>query len=760
MTHITNLTTEVLELTKLTKVLAVFTKRGSDEIKAIVKSITDSASSASANNDSTSGKATPVDAAASVNSKPAKSNAIGVNAKYAETKSRPTEDSKPATSSKAILEAKPNSASRITSKNTEGKPKAESNPADVTSGVKRIRSSAEILAVPSAKRQAVSISMLPSKSSTTTASAAVKKPLTTIGSKSSATASSTSAAPKPKASVPGTAKASNFFSSMQSSVKKPQTMSAENTTSGSVASTTVAASASASRTGFSLGGIIDGLMNPKAADAKAKSDEQKPVETEEEKVKRLRKETRRKLRVSWKPDLELVSIREFTHDPDEDTGHDASSVRDAGDILNEGKAFKEGLKHQDPLMDEGLDDEEESEDVIVESFDNQPVRLSIVDADGIDASERDKNYVRFLGPMVPDSPERNRQQEREMNTLMALYMKRSEIPPRPRSPIESYSGEPVQTIEFGRPEQHTATRLKELQTAAALYAPTTTSTMPNFDIAAILSVLAPAATASPAAQQAVPQQAQTNSNPYSNLEAIFAQHSASAAPQTQHSVPSTTTTYSYNPPPAQVPSNPLLAAFPELNASQPGNYTPPQPTASTSNQFNSILAALTAHNQTNASQNQAYVPPPAVPPSIPPETASLLAQLGLGQPNYAAYTMPQQLQQQQTAQQPQLQQSQPQTTAQPDSYFTAAYEHPDRKRVREGADDEGRDDGYKRVNVNNGTGIAASGGGFGNKWDRNKPKWPKAAVDDTKKFTLPCKFWPEGKCRKGSDCTYRHDSLT
>jgi hypothetical protein len=746
-------------LTKLTKVLAVFTKRGSDEVKAVVKAITDNASTASANTDSTAGKAPSADAGGSAPLKLAKTNPIAAGQKSTDARSKLVDDQRPTVSSRVALESKTSLASKAISKNAENRLKSEQSATETALGVKRARSGAEILVSPSAKRQAVSTSIPSSKPSTITASTTVKKPLATVGSKSSATATSTTASTKLKPAVAGTAKASNFFSSMQSSVKKAQATGAESAGSTSTASTATAASAPASRSGFSLGGIIDGLINPKAVDSKVKSDEQKPVETEEEKAKRLRKETRRKLRVSWKADHELVAIREFTHDPDEDTGHDASSVRDAGDIMNEGKAFKEGLKHQSPLMDEGVDDEEESEEIIEETFGNQSVTLSEVDPDEIELSEREKNYARFLGPVAPISPERDRQQEREMSTLMALYMKRSEIPPRPRSPIEPYPGEPVPTAEFGPPEPKTTSRLKGLQ-PAMVSVPAATSAIPNFDISAILSVLAPTATTSPpapAVQQPVPQQSQPTSNPYSTLEAIFAQHSTPAATQTQQSVPSATSTYSYTPPPAPVLSNPLLAAFQGLGASQPTAYTP-QPVDSTSIQFDSILAALTAHNQTNVPQAQTYVPPPVATPSIAPETASLLAQLGLGQPNYAAFGLPQQSQQPPVPQQPS--QPQAQSSTQLDPYFTAPYEHPDRKRVREGGDEDGRDDGYKRANVNNSATRGASGNNFGSKWDRSKPKWPKTASDDTKKFTLPCKFWPEGKCRKGADCTYRHDPLT
>lgn len=76
-------------------------------------------------------------------------------------------------------------------------------------------------------------------------------------------------------------------------------------------------------------------------------------ETPEEKKKRLRKQERRKLRVSFKADDELVQIREFVHDPEEDTGHEDSQVRDVGDSRGEGQMLK--MHKEIELMD---DDEE------------------------------------------------------------------------------------------------------------------------------------------------------------------------------------------------------------------------------------------------------------------------------------------------------------------------------------------------------------------------------------------------------------------
>lgn len=84
--------------------------------------------------------------------------------------------------------------------------------------------------------------------------------------------------------------------------------------------------------------------------AKPAADE--PPETEEEREKRLRKESRRKLRVSWKPDDSLTEVRLFTHDPDEELGPGDGSRRGIGDVKGEGSF----LKLQKPLEDLEEDD--------------------------------------------------------------------------------------------------------------------------------------------------------------------------------------------------------------------------------------------------------------------------------------------------------------------------------------------------------------------------------------------------------------------
>lgn len=118
-------------------------------------------------------------------------------------------------------------------------------------------------------------------------------------------------------------------------------------------STPAAATSAAPKPLFSFAETMANLTKPKEAEIVAKTEENRTPETEDEKRKRLRKEERRKLRVSFKPDDSLTEIRLFTHDPDEELGHEDSMMRDVDDIAGEGRMLK---MHKDmSLLDEDED---------------------------------------------------------------------------------------------------------------------------------------------------------------------------------------------------------------------------------------------------------------------------------------------------------------------------------------------------------------------------------------------------------------------
>jgi hypothetical protein len=175
----------------------------------------------------------------------------------------------------------------------------------------------------------------------------------------------------------------------------------------------------------------------------------------------------------------------------------------------------------------------------------------------------------------------------------------------------------------------------------------------------------------------------------------------------------------------------------------------PAPAAAANPQLDSILAALAAHAQPPQQAQPVQQTPQFATSNVPANgttssIADILAQFGLNQ-GLQGYPAPQQ------PQQPQQFQSNAHA-----SQAIAPYENPERKRMREVSDDyESRDEGYnKRTNTTNGPPFPSDGA---KKWDKAKPKYTND--NNPNKFLLPCRYWPQGMCRKGANCTYRHDPL-
>ncbi|EOD51449.1 putative c-x8-c-x5-c-x3-h type zinc finger protein [Neofusicoccum parvum UCRNP2] len=173
----------------------------------------------------------------------------------------------------------------------------------------------------------------------------------------------------------------------------------------------------------------------------AKPEENRPPETEEEKTKRLRKEARRKLRVKWADDSTgnktlLESVRLFTHDPDEEIGHDASMVRDVGDVGGEGRMFKQ---HKD-MMDLDDDDDRLSE----EDFRKWKMP-SMVDFSRVDDQERNRNYEPYADTPVPD-----------ISRIMSILSQaQQQAPPQPAQPPQpaAASNDLEKTFSMFMPQQ-------------------------------------------------------------------------------------------------------------------------------------------------------------------------------------------------------------------------------------------------------------------------------------------------------------------
>lgn len=191
---------------------------------------------------------------------------------------------------------------------------------------------------------------------------AVKRPEGVADGKTT-TSTSVPVTARPKASVVPP-KPSSLFGSLSSASKKPGTSNAARAAAAAAAAKEKANAPVEKQTlapppppppakpVFSFGDILADL-NKREESKVTKSSEDTPLESEEERQKRLHKEARRKLRVSWKPDDALTEVHLFTHDPDEEIGPHDGLKRDMGDIKGEGRMLK---LHKD--LDEDDDDEE------------------------------------------------------------------------------------------------------------------------------------------------------------------------------------------------------------------------------------------------------------------------------------------------------------------------------------------------------------------------------------------------------------------
>ncbi|OAQ83485.1 C-x8-C-x5-C-x3-H type zinc finger protein [Purpureocillium lilacinum] len=152
-----------------------------------------------------------------------------------------------------------------------------------------------------------------------------------------------------------------------------------------------------------------------------KEDRAATPETSEQRAKRLRKEARRKLRVSWKPESELVQIKVFEKDDEEDEGRDVNQLRDAADDRSEGMVLKR-------RVNVNVDDEDD--DLPYQPWEEP----SPTDFSHLPEDVRNKSYVTRGGSVGVSTEEQKRIAEREQRELMAIYTDPADIPESSKSP--------------------------------------------------------------------------------------------------------------------------------------------------------------------------------------------------------------------------------------------------------------------------------------------------------------------------------------
>lgn len=284
------------------------------------------------------------------------------------------------------------------------------------------------------------------------------------------------------------------FAGLMSASKRPGTTNAERATKDQVEvikpaatlikkdsvtkvepSTTKTPAPAASASSF-LGFLAD--MDKPKEQPQTKAAVVDPSETPEARERRLRKEARRKLRVSWKPEGQLVQTRVFEHDPDEETGHEDSMMRDVGDTGKEGEMLKKRMQMQDA--------EDDSDD----EFEYSPP--SEVDFSDIADVSQD-NFTKCGGSKSAESTARDMQSQHESGNMMTIFAA-GEQPNTPQEPPEIDDDDFNPVVDFGEPSDNRVNVRQREQAVFArrqAYQPAPPVQATGFDLSTALASLYP-----------------------------------------------------------------------------------------------------------------------------------------------------------------------------------------------------------------------------------------------------------------------------